>query len=174
MGTVACARILSAAPQRTAKRSSMSVAAVTALDAKLAAAVGGCGSGGGGTSNVSKDGNAAGALAPAGENDTVIDCSLLCHLLLRGANPEVKIAPVARAGEAATGSGSHGCEGEDRGCARRPLHCAAADSNVVAVRMLLAAGAAANAKDGRGCTPLQYSHDALVARALTDAGGEEA
>ena len=125
----------------------------------------------------SKDGNAAGAFTAPGhmDTDTVIDCSLLCQLLLRGADLEAKVASITRMEKGVAGGCklmSHGGGSENGGGVRRPLHCAAADGNVAAVRMLLAAGAAANAKDDRGCTPLQYSSNALVARALTDTGGE--
>ena len=43
------------------------------------------------------------------------------------------------------------------GCGRSPIHDAARDGNIEAVKQHLAAGADVNAKDGGGWTPLHWA-----------------
>jgi ankyrin repeat protein len=56
---------------------------------------------------------------------------------------------------------------------RTPLHIAARLDNLLAVAMLLNAGADVNARDAEGKTPLDYSEDDRIIKALKTAGAVE-
>ena len=193
LGAVACTRIAAAAARRAAERAALGPEACAALDAALVALV--CGDCGDGSAVVERSGGSAsggggrGAFALVG--NCVIDGTELCRLLLRGADPNTRIAAIPSTGH------DHGRRGKllQMTTSGTPLHCASGDGNLAAVRMLLAAGAAANAKDGAPLaetgegeegrqqqqqqqqqqrTPLEYATDEQVARALIDYGGVEA
>jgi hypothetical protein len=193
LGAVACTRITAAAARRAAERAALGPEACAVLDAALVALVCGDGSAAVERSGGSASGGGGGAFALVG--DCVIDGTELCRLLLRGADPNTRIAAIRSAGHDHENSGRGG-KLIQMTMSGTPLHCASGDGNLAAVRMLLAAGAVVNAKDGAPAaetgegegkqhqqqhqhqqqqrTPLEYATDEQVARALMDHGGVEA